>query len=417
MRAIQFISRLLVGILFIFSGFVKAVDPMGSTYKFTDYFIAFGMDAFKEIAFPLAILLSTLELTVGMALVFNAWKKLSAWGALLFMAAFTPLTLVLAISNPVSDCGCFGDALILTNWETFGKNMIILFFTLIVFYNRKKDNKSYPLWKQNVLISFTIICSLWISIFSYRHLPIIDFRPYHIGANIAEGMIIPDGAEADQYTSLFRYKKDGLIKEFDETNYPWQDSSWVFVDSQQIKTKEGYTPPIHDFSISNDYDGDITDRVLNDEGYTFLLVSKEISKIDDEIVAKIQDLSLFALERNISFIAITASGQTEIEAFKNNHELPFEFYNTDEIQLKTIIRSNPGLVLLKKGTILDKWHYKDFPDSNEFKGDLAAYSITKHQKLNIKLILISITSTLLLLICLFVMLTRANAKVKNRLQL
>ncbi|MGQ1909401.1 BT_3928 family protein [Marinifilum sp. RC60d5] len=417
MRTIQFISRLLVGLLFIFSGFVKAVDPMGSTYKFTDYFIAFGMDALKEIAFPLAILLSALELTVGMALLFNAWRKISAWGALLFMVVFTPLTLVLAISNPVSDCGCFGDALILTNWETFGKNLIILIFTLVIFFARKNDNKSYPVWKQNILISFTIIFSLWISVYSYRHLPIIDFRPYHIGANIAEGMLIPEGAAADEYTSLFTYEKDGIVKEFDETNYPWQDSTWTFVDSQQIKIKDGYTPPIHDFSISNDYEGDITDRVLNDETYTFLFVSKEISKINNDIIAKVQDLSIFALEQNISFIGITASGQSETEEFKSNHEIPFEFYNTDEIQLKTIVRSNPGLVLLKKGTILDKWHFNDFPSSNELKGDLAAYTITKHQKLNIKLILISITSTLLLLICLFVLLTQARTGVKNRLQL
>lgn len=406
MSIIRFFSRLIVGILFIFSGFVKAVDPMGSTYKFSDYFTAFGMDAFTGIAFPLAILLSTLEFTVGVALVFNAQKKLSSWAALLFMLFFTPLTLILAITDPVTDCGCFGDALILSNWETFWKNLIILIPTLILFLSRNLKEKTYPIWEQNLLVFFSIIFSVWISVYSYKHLPIIDFRPYHIGANINDGMIIPEGAPSDEYKTILKYKKDGIVKEFDETNFPWQDSTWVYVDTESIKIKEGYTPPIHDFSISNDESGDITDMVLNDPNYTFLLVVKDIDRINEESLPKIQDLSIFALEKNHSFIAITASGLQECEEFKANHDLPVDFYNTDEIQLKTIIRSNPGLLLLKDGTILNKWHYNDFPAVEELKGDLAAYSITKHQNLNIKLVFISITSTLLLLICLFVMISR-----------
>ena len=417
MRALQFISRLLVGFVFIFSGFVKAVDPMGSTFKFSDYFVAFGMDSFKEIAFPLAILLSTVEFVVGLALFFNARKAFTSWMALLFMLFFTPLTLVLAITNPVTDCGCFGDALVLSNWETFGKNLIILGLTLIVFFGRKKDTKTYPVWEQNLLIGFATVFTIWISIYSYRHLPIIDFRPYHIGANIADGMIIPEGAPADEYRSLFKYEKDGIVREFDETNYPWQDTTWKFVDSEQILIKEGYTPPIHDFSISNDMEGDITSQVLSDDRYSFLLVSKELSKIDESALSKIKDIAMYALENDIPLIGLTGSAQDEMNEFKNDNELPFYFYNTDEIQLKTIVRSNPGLLLLHKGTILGKWHFNDFPKADELKGNLAAFSITKHQKLNIKLVFISITSTLLLLICLFILMSRGKARVKNRLQL
>ncbi|WP_321308819.1 BT_3928 family protein [Marinifilum fragile] len=408
MSLIRFFSRLIVGLIFIFSGFVKAVDPMGSTYKFTDYFTAFGLDALTSLAFPLAILLSTLEFAVGLALVFNARKQLSAWSAIIFMGIFTPLTLVLAITNPVTDCGCFGDALILSNWETFGKNVIILALTLLLFFSRKQKEKSYPLWEQNLLVTFSIVFSVGISLYSYKHLPIIDFRPYHIGANISDGMIIPDGAPADEYQSILKYEKDGVVKEFDETNYPWQDSTWVFVDSEQIKIKEGYTPPIHDFSISNDTEGDITDQVLHDENYTFILVSKEIDKLNEKSLPKIKELAMLALEKGYSFIALTASGTQECAEFKTSHELPIEFYNTDEIQLKTIVRSNPGLILIKNGTILDKWHYNDFPAVEELKGDLAAHSITKHQKLNIKLVFISITSTLLLLICLFLLVGRKS---------
>ncbi|PKQ68655.1 hypothetical protein BZG01_02755 [Labilibaculum manganireducens] len=417
MRILQFVSRLFVGLIFIFSGFVKAVDPMGSTFKFTDYFLAFGMDALKETAFPLAILLSALEFTVGMALIFNSRKNITAWLALLFMLFFTPLTFVLAISNPVTDCGCFGDALVLSNWETFWKNIVILAFTLVIFLRRKKDENQHPVWEQNLLVGFALAVSIWISTYSYRHLPLIDFRPYHIGANISDGMKIPEGAPADEYRSLFKYEKNGVVKEFDETNYPWQDTTWKYVDSEQIKIKEGYTPPIHDFSISNETEGDITNMVLSDNGYTFLLVSKNLSEINESALLKIKELAFYALENNIQFIGLTASGEDAMQSFKTTNELPFEFYNTDEIQLKTIIRSNPGLLLLKKGTILDKWHFKDFPEAKQLQGDLAAYSITKHQTLNINLLIISITSTLLLLLVLFCLIRIRFAEAKNRLRL
>ncbi|WP_372752096.1 BT_3928 family protein [Labilibaculum sp.] len=416
-RIAQITFRLFVGLTFIFSGFVKAIDPLGSTYKFTDYFLAFGMDSLKEIAFPLAILLSTLEFTVGMSLVFNSRKNIFVWIALLFMLFFTPLTLVLALTNPVSDCGCFGDAWVLTNWETFWKNILILACTLFIFWKRKNDENKNPIWEQNLLLAFAILVAGTLSFYSYRHLPIIDFRPYHIGANIGEGMRIPEDAPSDEYKSLFTYEKDGITKEFDETNYPWQDTTWKFVNSEQIKIKEGYTPPIHDFSISNDKNGDITDMVLNHEGYTFLFVSKELSKINDVTINKVINLALYSLNYDVQFVAITASGKQEIEDFTLEYELPFEFYNTDEIQLKTIVRSNPGLVLLKKGTIIDKWHFRDFPDANLIQGDLAASSITKHQTINIKLLIISITSTLLLLLVLFRLIRIRFAREKNRLRL
>lgn len=417
MRVIQFISRLIVGAVFIFSGFVKAVDPMGSTFKFSDYFLAFGLDSLTAIAFPLAILLSTLEFTVGFALIFNCRKQLTAWMALLFMLFFTPLTFILAITDRVTDCGCFGDVLIMTNWETFGKNVVILIITLIIFLTRKSPEKRQVNWEQNLLIGLGVIISVWISVYSYRHLPIIDFRPYHIGANISDGMKIPEGALVDEYQSILKYEKDGIVKEFDESNYPWQDSTWVFVDAEQIKIKEGYTPPIHDFTISNEIEGDITNMVLSDNGYTFLLISKNLTEINEAAIDKIKDLSIYSLQNNIQFIGLSSSGSDEMEDFISSYEMPFSFYNTDEIQLKTIIRSNPGLVLLYKGTILDKWHFRDFPESSAIKGELASHSITRHQKSNIKLVIISITSTLLLLLSLFRVVRTRFSGAKNRLQL
>ncbi len=405
MPFLRTISRLLVGALFVFSGFVKAIDPMGSTFKFKDYFMAFGMDSLSSLAFVMAVALAALEFCVGMLILFNVHKKSSSCLALLFMLFFTPLTLVLALTNPVTDCGCFGDALILTNWETFGKNIIILAFTLVVFLTRNKTDETQSKFTQNSALAFSLFIALGTSFYSYQHLPFIDFRPYHIGANIQDGMAIPEGATADEYKSIFKYEKEGLIKEFDESNYPWQDSTWKYVDVEQIKIKEGYKAPIHDFSISNEEE-DITDQVLNDPSYTFLLVSRHLNDIDLERSKQINELANWSNNNAYQFICLTASTDEEIRAFREKHNSPFEFYATDEIQLKTIIRSNPGLVLLQNGTILNKWHWRDIPKTTEIKANLAAYSITQHQTLTSKLVILSITTTLLLLIGGFLMLKR-----------
>ncbi len=406
MHIVRFISRIIVGIVFIFSGFVKAIDPMGSTFKFTDYFMAFGLDSLQFIALPLAITLSSLEFVVGIALVFNAHRKIASIIATIFMLIFTPLTLLLAINNPVTDCGCFGDALVLSNWATFFKNVVISAFVAILFFTRKQQYEPYPFWQQNLLLTFTTIFIISTSIYSLSHLPIVDFRPYHIGANIADDMTIPEGAPADEYRSILIYEKNGEKKEFDETNYPWQDSTWKFVDSKQIKIKSGYTPPIHDFSISNNTQGDITDQVLSNNGYTFLFVSKDITKINKKNIEKLKKLSIYALNHDIQFIGLTATPLQQTVNFTTDNQLPFEFFNTDEIQLKTIIRSNPGLLLLKKGTILGKWHFRDFPNADKIKGDLAAYVITRQQKSADKLLYTAITALFILSISLFLLLVR-----------
>jgi len=414
MKLLRTLSRLLVGFLFIFSGFVKAIDPMGSTFKFKDYFMAFGMDSFVGLAFSLAVILSALEFCVGMLLVFDVHKKNASWMALLFMLFFTPLTLILALTNPVTDCGCFGDALILSNWETFGKNIILLGFTLLIFFTRNKYKDRSSMLEQNLLLTFSLIIALGSSFYSYRHLPFIDFRPYHIGANISDGMRIPEGAPADEFTSLFKYEKDGVIKEFDESNYPWQDTTWTYVDVEQIKIKEGYQPPIHDFSISSNEYGDITDMVLNDPSYTFLLVSRNLKEMATNQQKEVNQLASWANNQGYNFICLTASSDEDISDFKEKHDAVYDFYATDEIQLKTIVRSNPGLVLLQNGTILNKWHWRDLPKTTELNANLAAYSISKHQTLTNKLVIISITTTLLLLIGCFLMLKFRLTAVKNR---
>lgn len=401
MRFIHRVSRYLVGIVFIFSGFIKAMDPLGSTYKFTDYFVAFRMDFLSSTSLPLAILISSLEFLVGVCLIFNAKISKTAIMALLFMLFFTPLTFFLALTNPVTDCGCFGDALIITNWETFFKNIVLLSLAIIIFVGRKKYKAKSSNKEQILFISLITLFILFINIYSYRHLPFIDFRPYSIGSNIQEGMSTPEGAEEAEFFTKFKYKKDGVIKDFDETNYPWQDSTWVFVDSEQIKLKEGYNPPIHDFSISNSIEGDITEQILNSQQYTFIIVSKDLNTIDTSYLESFNKLYNLSLEKGYRFICITATIEDEIDAFKQENNINYDFYNTDEIQLKTIVRSNPGLLLIKEGTILNKWHYNDIPNAKDLRNNLTATTLKQQQLTYNKFKIISLITIILLIICFY----------------
>lgn len=383
MKLLRNICRILVGLLFIYSGFVKGVDPLGSNYKFIDYFNAFHMSWMGGTALFFSFILSLAEFLIGVCLFLNLKTKWAAWGALLFMAVFTPLTLVLAIKNPVTDCGCFGDALILTNWETFWKNVILLAMTLVIFYNRQKFKSIFNFLEQTVIVACTIIFMLCIEFYSYRHLPILDFRPYAIGKNINEGMTVPEGAPHDEYeiTLKYRNKNTGEIKDFTEENYPWQDTvNWEYASSSEKLVKEGFKAPIHDFVIEHPELGDITQEVLQDNSYTFLVVSYNINKANPENQERLNRLAEYAQEKGYRFYGLSASLAEDTRKYAEAHKVHYDFCSTDEIQLKTIVRSNPGLVLLKDGTILNKWGHRDLPEVEEIKDkDLTAYCLIAHQ--------------------------------------
>jgi len=377
MKVVAIVARILLGATFIFSGFVKGIDPWGSTYKFIDYFFAFNMSWMEPAAFTLAILQNTAEIVIGVALVFGLRMKETAWGAMLFMAFFTVLTFVIALTNPVTDCGCFGDALILTNWETFYKNIVLMAPTVIIFLYRKKYVPAYrPVGEWSWVALTTIVC-VWISIHCYRHLPWFDFRPYRIGADIHQGMIIPDGAPSDVYQSTVIMEKDGEIKEFSANDYPWDDSTWIFLDVKNVLIKKGYEPPIRDFSITTTEGFDITDEVLTDEGFTFLLVAHRLSKANKKALQKANEIARFCYEHGYKFYCLTSSLKSETELFKSELNLEYDFCLTDEITLKTIIRSNPGLVLLQKGTVLGKWHFNNMPDAADLKPNLLSLALEK----------------------------------------
>ncbi len=402
MKILRIVSRLIVGIVFIFSGFVKGIDPLGSTYKFGDYFMAFKLDFLLPIALPLAIFLCAIEFTMGFALLVRFRMKITSWVVMIFMLFFTVLTLILALYNPVSDCGCFGDAIILTNWQTFWKNVIIMAFVVIVFFNRKNYHPVYNPGPEWILTGISFLVFILFSFYNYKHLPIIDFRPYHVGTYIPKAMEIPDDAPQPVYKTIFYYKnkETGKIKKFNEENYPWDDTvHWEFDTVTNKLVKHGYEPPIHDFSITTTDGGDITDNILQNKQYTFLLVSYDLSKANSHGLKQANKIANYTDgEENFSFYGLTSSTGRVLENVINKNQLDIDFYLADEITLKTIVRSNPGLMLIKNGTIIGKWHYNDLPDIEEVNGYYSATLMNKQRKQKDKWIIFGLSAFLLLVI-------------------
>ena len=415
MKLLRNICRILVGLLFIYSGFVKGIDPLGSEYKFTDYFNAFGMSWMNFTSLFFSFLLSMSEFLIGICLFLNIKVRTAAWGALIFMGLFTPLALILAIKNPFTDCGCFGDALVLTNWETFWKNVILLAMTCVIFYNRVKFKSIFNFLEQTIILACTLLLMFSIQFYSYRHLPVIDFRPYAIGKNITEGMTIPEGAPHDEYKITLQYKNKttGKVKDFTEENYPWQDTvNWEYVTSSQKLIKEGYKAPIHDFVIEHPELGDITQEILEDNVYTFLAIAYNINKANPQYQEKLNRLASYAKDKGYRFYGLSASGAEDIRKYADAHPVNYDFCSTDEIQLKTIIRSNPGLVLLRQGTILNKWSDRDLPEAEDLQHtDPAAYSLSEQQANAEKLVIYSLI--LAYIACLLLYMTKKYRKTKN----
>ena len=362
MKILKYISRIFIGFIFIFSGTVKAIDPLGSTYKFQDYFQAFHIDFLKFMSLPLSILLFTAEFISGFSVLTGIRQKTGIWGVLILMLIFTPLTFILALTNPVSDCGCFGDAIHLTNWQTFGKNIIILPFVIFLFKTRKSVQSNFKVITEWKIVTGTIVIFLLFSLYNLRYLPVIDFLPYKTGINIPENMIIPEGVPTDEYQTTFIYEKDGKKKEFNLDNYPADDSTWRFIDQNSILVRKGYTPSVHDFIITSINNEDITQKVLSDTGYTVLMITKKIMEADSINLHTGFELGHYLALKSIPFYILTSSGSDEVASFNNG----LRFCFMDETTLKTMMRANPGYILIKKGTIIGKWSWANVPEKEAF---------------------------------------------------
>jgi hypothetical protein len=276
------------------------------------------------------------------------------------MAVMTPLTLYIAIKNPVTDCGCFGDALVISNWASFFKNLVLISIVILMLIYHAKFRPFLSLKIQSIGIIVFIVFGVLLSVYSYRHLPMIDFLPYKIGVNIPNAMTIPENAPSDQFKTTFIYEKDGVQKEFTLENYPKNDSSWVFVDQKTELVSSGYKAPIHDFSIMNAQFDDITQQVLSYPGQTYLMVVYDVNETSVEGAKKAEMIYQKSLKSGIKFYALTGSSDADVQKFRDKTDVTFPFWKTDPTALKTMIRANPGLVLLKKGTITGKWNWRDF---------------------------------------------------------
>ena len=277
MKILRLISRIIVGIVFMFSGAVKAVDPLGSAYKFNDYFQAFHLEFLKPFSLGLAILLFTAEFISGFSVLSGYRQKTGIWGVMILMLIFTPLTLILAVTNPVSDCGCFGDAIHLTNWQTFGKNIFLMIMAVILFTGRARVRQILNVKGEWLIIVIVTVLFTIFSLLNLRYLQLFDFLPYKTGTSIPEGMLIPEGKAVDEYLTTFIYEKEGIHKEFTLENYPADDSTWKFVDQKSKLIKKGFMPPIHDFSITTIDGEDLTDWILANPGYTMLMISTKLA--------------------------------------------------------------------------------------------------------------------------------------------
>lgn len=353
-KALSLIARFLIGFTFLFSGFVKAVDPLGTVYKIQDYLQAFGWHFFEEYATFLAVLLFSFEMVLGFSHLFGFRQRRTARLTTLFMLVMTALTLVVALTDPVKDCGCFGDALKLSNWQTFEKNIILLILSLILLLYKGELYHFFGKRTAPAAFVLSLIVPLFISLFSYRHLPFIDFRPYKVGTHLPSQMLVPEGAPQDSVVFQFIMEKDGQRKVFAEDEYP-TDTAWHYVDRKEILIRKGYEAPIQDFAIFHPDLGDITIDVLSDTSYVFLLSMPYLEKADRRYMKDVQALQSYTQRYQYPLYLLTASLPETQSQWAYEYNLTAPFCQVDDIVLKTMVRANPGLVLLKDGVVFAKW--------------------------------------------------------------
>lgn len=368
--------RIVIGVLFIFSGYVKAVDPIGMQYKLEEYFEVFHMEFFIPYSLYFSILLNALEIVLGVFTLFGVRMIQTAWLLVLIIVFFLFLTGYSAVTNKITDCGCFGDAIKLSTWATFYKNVIFLAFIIPIFLWRNKIKPVFNALISNVIYFGSILLCLGLEWYCLEHLPIIDFRPYKVGNNIREQMIIPPGAPRDSIVTqlVYKDKKSGTEEAFTISNLPYADSIWManheFVRQENTVIKEGFQPKIKDFKVWDDDNNDLTSQLLDSNAYQLWIVAYDIQKTDIEGLKSIAS-NLSGYEKaGITVMGLSSSARTDIEAARHETGSAYPFYYADGTVLKTIVRANPGIVLLKGADVLAMWHHNDTPTPDEVKNYL-----------------------------------------------
>lgn len=370
MKFLAHIARFFVGTLFIFSGFIKLNDPLGFSYKLQEYFApeVLNIEFLSPYALLISIVLVIVEILLGIALIIGHKKKITLWLLLLMIAFFTFLTFYSAYFNKVTDCGCFGDAIPLVPWESFAKDVILLVLILFLFWKRdyiKPVFANLPVRKagayRSIIIFVAFITCMAFGYYVLMHLPWLDFRAYKEGSNIAENMLVPEGAPQAVFEYDWKFKVNGVQKIITTSGgYPSIEGEFIGYETRQVS--KGYEPPVHDFTIERN-DQDYTTTYLEKENLV-VVVAYNLIKTEREAYYNIRKATEDAIRNGYTVIGLTSSSSEVNEKFIRDYKLPFDFYFTDETTLKTIIRANPGIVMLDKGTILQKLHWNDAADLN-----------------------------------------------------
>lgn len=358
MKYIVGIARTIVGLLFIISGLIKLNDPVGFSFKLQDYFApeVLNLEFLVPYALLLAIILVIVEVVLGIFLLLGHFKKFTLWALLLMIVFFTFLTFYSAYFNKVTDCGCFGDAMPLTPWESFSKDVVLLVLILILFVGSKYIQPVFTLKSRNLIIFSSFIICLGIAYYVLQHLPIIDFRAYKVGVNIQEGMTVPDDAPQPIFEYKWKFLVNGKEKTVTTTgDYPQVDGEFIDVETKMIQA--GYEPPIHDFTIERDGE-DFTSEILEEENL-IVIIAYSLRNTEKDGYTGVKQVTDEALKKGYRVVGLSASSQEETEALAAAYKLNFDFYFCDETTLKTIVRSNPGILELNRGTIKQKLHWND----------------------------------------------------------
>lgn len=361
MKLLVHISRLLVGALFIFSGFIKLNDPLGFSYKLQEYFSSdvLNIPFFEPYALGIAIFVVVYEVVLGVFLLVGYKPKFTVWSLLGMIVFFTFLTFYAAYFDKVKDCGCFGDFLKMTPWESFTKDVILLVLILILFFGVRHIKPLFSKLGVTIVALLGFIASLWFGYHVLMHLPAIDFRAYKVGNNILEEMSIPENAKKPVIEYTWVFEVNGEEKEFvTNGSYPEVNGKYLSVETKMIE--EGYEPKILDFSIESE-DEDLTTYFLEKE-HLIMIVSYGLETAEKKGLEKLKAISDEALQNGYTVIGLTASGNDTKQYIKETYHLDFDFYLCDEKVLKTIVRSNPGVVKLNKGTVIQKVHWNDIAD-------------------------------------------------------
>lgn len=368
MKAITQISRVLVGILFIISGLIKANDTLGFSYKLIEYFELFGWDVLIPLAVPAAMAICIFEIISGVALLIGIYVTLNAWLLLILIAFFTWLTGYSAITHKVTDCGCFGDALKLTPLQSFLKDVVL--FVLIVFIVIGKKNIQ-PLFNKvinHIGLFVAFLVTTFFTLYTFMFLPVKDFLPYKIGNNIKELSTVPENAPKDVIEMLFIYEKEGKTYEFTANTLPTDIENYKYIDRKDKLIQEGFRAPIHDFKLFDSSDVEMTEVFFNDTGYKLVLVQTKLNEELRQLTKPINAVYDYFIQNKLgSFWALTASSKDDIQHYTYQYQTHYSFYNMDAIPLKSMVRSNPGLILLKNNVVVKKWGAFNLPDPTVLK--------------------------------------------------